>query len=98
MSTIGFYDENLISGDDEGRREARAAHRRQQRLALAMRSNWPELPRKDLAFNRFTVTDTSTRIEYRIHRGEVDAVYAPVAAYYIDEAGDPVFLERQGGG
>ena len=72
----------------------RVAHRREQRLRIAMRSAWPELPRRDLAFARFSIRHVPTGVEYRVHRGEVDAVYAPIAAYFIDGDGDVVFLER----
>ena len=65
----------------------RAAHRREQRLRIAMRSAWPKLRRMDLDFGRFSIRHVPTGTEYRVHRGEVDAVYSPIAAYYIDADG-----------
>jgi hypothetical protein len=80
--------------EDASRREARAAHRREQRLRVAMRSGWPELNRSDLIFTRYTITHTPSGTVYRAMLGEVaTGGPSPVAAYYVDAVGDPVFLE-----
>ena len=68
--------------------------RRRQRIRIAQRAGWPELERRHLAFERFgTVTDERDGTQYRINRGEIDAQYSPVVAWFIDKVGDVVFLE-----
>ena len=73
----------------------RDEERRQERIGIAMRSRWPEISRSRLEFGRFLVTDTATNELYTIVRGEVvDVQFSPVAAYFFDEGGAVVFLER----
>jgi hypothetical protein len=80
---------------EEERAAARKEERRQRLVAIAMRSAWEELPRRELEFGRRDVTHTPTGECYRLYRGEVDAQYSPVVAYFVTESGDPVFLERR---
>ena len=70
--------------------------RRRQRIRIAQRAGWPELERRHLAFERFgTVTDERDGTQYRINRGEIDAQYNPISAYFVDRFGDPVVLEKR---
>ena len=76
--------------------KSREQLRQHQRIRIAQRAGWPELERRHLAFERFgTVTDERDGTQYRINRGEIDAQYSPISAYYIDRFGDPVFLEKR---
>lgn len=94
-STIGGDGDPLVVGTDQSRREAREALRREQRVTLARRSPWEEIPRDDLAVERHGVRHVTTGATYRVHRGEVlDATYTPVSAYYLT-GDDVVFLERR---
>jgi hypothetical protein len=52
-----------------------------------------ELPRRDLEFERFAVAHAPSARRFRVSRGEVDALYMPVTAYFVAESGEPVFLE-----
>ena len=82
------------TADEQNQRAARAAHRRQQRLRIAMQSGWAEVPRNRLKFGaRGQVENEATGEFYAVYRGEVDPQACPVIAYYIDEDGSPVFLE-----
>ena len=70
--------------------------RRQQRIATAHRGGWPGLPRRHLRFERFSgFVDERDETTYRVHRGEVDQATPSIVAYFIDEYGDPVFLEER---
>ena len=65
-----------------------------------MRSGWPELNRSDLTFTRFTVTHEPTGDEFSIYKGEVDTAIGtknPASAFYYDQTGGVVFLERRPG-
>ena len=85
--------------DADARTEARAEARRHQRVAVAHRGQWDELPRRHLRLERFgIVVDERDDTTYRVHRGEVDQGTPAVAAYYVDESDSPVFLERLPGG
>jgi hypothetical protein len=72
--------------------------RRAARQRFAMRAGWPELPRSDLRFGPFDiVVDERDEAEYVVYRGEVDEAIGPqvpVSAYYFDQGGAIVFLER----
>ena len=75
---------------------ARTQARRQQRLRLADRAGWPELERRSLVFQPFgVVIHEPSGDSYRINRGEPDAQYSPIVAYFVDQFGDPVFLEKK---
>lgn len=91
--TIGGQGDPLVIGDDASRQAAREVHRREQRIRTAMRGGWPELKRADLVFSRFAVEHVPSAAKYKIHHGEVDAVYTPISAYYFDQVGDVIFLE-----
>ena len=92
-------DELPGQADAAARTEARAEARRHQRVAVAHRGQWDELPRRHLRLERFgIVVDERDETTYRVHRGEVDQGTLAVAAYYVDESGSPVFLERFPGG
>ena len=94
----GFWDENLVAGDETSRRQARAQARQRERLALAMKSGWPELARKDLVFGRVIVHEPTGEF-FHLVRGEVyGGGHDPVDAYYIDAAGYVEFLQRPSGG
>ena len=68
--------------------------RREQRVAMEMRSNWPELARVDLKFG-VLIEHTPTGAFYRVMRGEVyGAGNDPVDAYFVNADGDAVFLQR----
>jgi hypothetical protein len=74
----------------------RADARRHRRIAIAIRAGWIELPRRHLAIERFDgVVDERNGDRYQINRGEIEADYGPVVAYYIGPNGDPVFVERK---
>lgn len=73
-----------------------ATDRRRRRIAIAHRAGCPELPRRHLAFEPFGgVVDERNGDRYRVNRGEIEADFGPVAAYYIGPNGDPVFVERK---
>ena len=92
QSTFGvFENEELVAGDEESRRRARAELRVQQRERLAEHSTWKRLDLANLRIGRF-VEDTRTGERYRVYRGELDAQTLPVVAWYISPTG-PVFLE-----
>ena len=85
---MSLSDANKIEGD------GRASENQQQRLRIAMRAGWPEIPRNRLKFGpRGLIEDTATGDFFGVYKGEVDPQLCPVAAYYIAPAGDPVFLE-----
>ena len=76
--------------------KSREELRRHQRITTAHRAGWTELERRHLVFARFgVVTDERDGTVYRINKGEIDAQYSPISAYYIDQFGDPVFLEKR---
>jgi hypothetical protein len=81
--------------DAHARTEARAEARRHERIAIAHRAGWPELPRRHLSVCPYTVTDQRDGSLYTINRGEVNVDSANITAYYIDPNGDPVFLEER---
>ena len=93
QSTFGVFDnEELVAGDEESRRRARAELRLQQRQRFAEHSTWKRLDLANLRVGRF-VEDTRTGERYRVYRGELlDAVNLPVIAWYTAPEG-PVFLE-----
>lgn len=66
---------------------ARTEARRQQRIRTAHRAGWDQLERRHLAFGRFGTV-------YRVNRGEIGAQFSPIAAYFVNESGDAIFLER----
>ncbi len=88
-----------IGALDQADPQARGEARRHQRVATAHRSGWPEIPRKHLRFDPFSiVVDERDGTTFTVYRGEVvDAIGPayPVSAYYIDEQGDAVFLEKR---
>ena len=89
-------DELPGQADAHARTEARAEARRHQRIAVAHRGGWPELPRRHLRFDRFSiVVDERDETIYRDppRRGRPGS--PAVVAYFIDEHGDPVFLEER---
>ena len=76
--------------------QARADAQRHRRIAIANRAGWPELPRRHLAFEPFGgVVDERNGDRYQVNRGEIEADYGPVVAYYVSPNGDPVFVERK---
>lgn len=91
--SIGGPGDPLVVGTDETRAAARDELRRKQRVTMARKSTWEEIPRDDLVFGRHTVEHVPTGKTYRVHRGEVlDVSFTPVSAYYLT-ADDVVFLE-----
>lgn len=79
-------------------RPDRAQARRQQRRWVANRGPWDELPRRHLNFGRFgTVTDERDGAD-RISHGEVEVDSRNIVGYFVDQHGDPVFLEPPPGG
>jgi hypothetical protein len=61
---------------------------------VAQKAGWPEIPRRHLKFGRHGhVEDEAGGRFFSLYRGEIDAVYCAVVAYYMDEHGYPVFLE-----
>ena len=91
LSSFRFHDADEIEGTAAS--VDREQVRRDQRLRLAMKSDWPEIPRDRLEFGRYLVTDTGTNELYSLYHGEVEAQFTPVAAYFVNDEGDPVFLE-----
>ena len=60
-----------------------------------MKSGQPELKRSDLRFERFAVVHEPTGDQYKIYKGEIaTGPTHPVSAFFYDEAGGIVFLER----
>jgi hypothetical protein len=93
--TLDPSDPRFVTGTDDTRRQARDEFRRQQRLHIAMRSTLPELPRSDLAFHKFGIEDIASGNYYKAIRGELtDPNHSAAVGYYINELGDPVYLER----
>ena len=87
-------DQSLLEGSEESRRQSREQLERERRLWVAQKAGWPEIPRRHLKFGRHGhVEDETDGRFYSRYRGEVDAVYCAVVAYYVDEHGHPVFLE-----
>ena len=81
---------------DEADPAARTQARREQRIRFAHRCGWQEIDRRHLTFEPFgAVIHEPSGDSYRISRGEIDAEFSPVVAYFIDPAGDPVFLEKR---
>ena len=69
--------------------------RRRQRERFAMSSGLPELNRSGLRFDRFVVVHEPSGDQFRIYRGEISTGPThPISAYFYDEAGGIVFLER----
>jgi hypothetical protein len=71
--------------------------RRRERERFATRSGWPELKRSDLTITRFAVIHQPTGDEFRIYTGEINNAIGtthPASAYFYDQAGGVVFLER----
>ncbi|HEU6445316.1 MAG TPA: hypothetical protein VFL61_09685 [Gaiellaceae bacterium] len=67
----------------------------QRRLEHARRAGWPQLDRADLDFQRYWVEYRPTGRFYSVHRGElVDGLYTSAAAFYLNDRGAIVFLER----
>lgn len=93
----GFSDEDLITGDEETRRRARAEHRRQQDLRAALRSQLPELERSRLRFERYLIVDEKTGALYGRLRGVVDPEDGAAIAFFITEAGEVAYLEAPPG-
>jgi hypothetical protein len=63
MSIGGLTDQ----ADARARSEARTGARRRERIAIAHRAGWPELPRRHLRFERFGgVIDERSGVRYRI--------------------------------
>lgn len=91
---IGHVHETSIAGDDAARRVAREQLRRDARMRIAMKAPWPELKRSDLEFGRYTIRHVPTETLYKQMLGEVGEQHCPAVAYYVDAAGDVVFLER----
>ena len=86
MSVTGFTEQL----NDRARVEAR----RHRLIATANRAGWPELERRNLHFEPFgVVIHEPGGDSYRINRGVIDAEFSATAAYFIDERGDPTFLE-----
>jgi hypothetical protein len=96
----GFTDQELIEGGEPAQARARDELRREQRLRVAMSSGWPELPRSDLAPAHFGLLEHKPTGEfYSVSAGEQSGgTFDTAAAFYIDQAGDPVFLERPASG
>jgi hypothetical protein len=91
-----FSDEDEIEGRVDV--AARERERRERQLREAMASGLPELPRSRLAFGRFVIEDEATGDFFAPLRGEFfEAKYSAAIAFYIDEDGQPRFLERPPG-
>lgn len=74
---------------------ARAEHRRQQRIALATRGPWDEIPRRHLRDERFgVVVDERDEARFRIYRGEPDLAAAAIHSYFVTVGQEVVFLEK----
>ena len=84
-----------VSLDEAAGTESRHAARQR----FAMRVGWPELPRSDVRLGPFGfVVDERDQTEYTVYRGEVDEAIGPkvpVAAFYVDQAGAIVLLEKR---
>lgn len=96
----GFSDQELVEGGEAAQRRAQAELRREQRLHVAMTSGWPELRRSDLEPAHLGLLEHEpTGDFYAVTRGEqFGENYDTAAAFYIDPAGDAVFLERPASG
>lgn len=96
LSSLRFHDQDEIEGTSVA--VDRDKERREQRLRTAMASQWPEIARSRLEHGRHLITDTATGELFSVVRGEIDGRYSPVAAYFVDEHGQAIFLERPAGG
>ena len=68
---------------------------RQRRLREAMRSGLPELERSRLQFGKRIIEDERTGDFFTVYRGVIaEAKNSPAVAYFVNDEGDPVFLER----
>jgi hypothetical protein len=83
----------MLGGSPEDLARAREQLRREHRLRIAMRSQIPELRRADIEPGRFGTVEHRDGTRYRVKRGEVDERHCGTA-YYLDAAGDVVFLEE----
>ena len=88
-----------VTGSEEDRKQARAEWHQQRFTAEVMRSGLPEIPRADIAHQRFgVVEDTRNGTFFRARRdGLIDLHHTQAIAYYCDEAGTPILLERPPG-
>ena len=92
-------DPRFVVGGEEDRRRARQEYLAAQRVAIAMRSGLPEIPRGNLTFGRFGHIEDRSGEFYRRRRGEIeDPKHSSAVAFYLDPGGDPIYLERPVGG
>jgi hypothetical protein len=97
--TIDPSDARFVTGTAQERQLARAEYRRQLRIAIAMRSGLPEIPRSDLSFLKFgLIEDLASGNFYHAVRGELDdPKHSSAVGFYLTASGDPVYLERPAG-
>ena len=88
----------FVTGTPQDQERARAQFRKEQRLRIAHDSGRPELRRADLRFDHHYVVHEPTGALYMQMRGEVaSGYYDNVDAYFVNQAGEAVFLQRPPG-
>lgn len=92
-------DARFATGTEAEQAEARAEWRRQRRNHEIFASKLQELSRSELAFSRRGfVEHLPSGDYYRVAQGElVDMAYTGAVAYFVNEGGDGVLLERPTG-
>jgi hypothetical protein len=93
-------DPRYVTGSPEDRKRARDEWHRHKYIAEVMRSGLEEISRAEISPLRFgAVEDTRTGDFYRPRRdGLVDLNWTSAVAYYCDDAGTPILLERPSSG
>jgi hypothetical protein len=92
-------DPRLVVGTEEERKRAREELRRRVEIAQAMKSGLEEIPRDRLRFSKYVIEDEVTGSFYSAVRGVVnDTQFTNAVAFFFNEQGDPVYLERPAAG
>ena len=87
-------DHALIVGTVEEREAAWRERQRHQRIRGIVSSGKTEIPRSELEFGRRWITHEPTGAFYRVWDGDPQFAGADVPAYFVNETGDPILLER----
>lgn len=95
---VDLADRRFAEGTEESRRQARQEAAEQIRVyqqhEAAMRSQLPEVPRGQIEFGKFGRVEIAGEF-YAVIRGHVDdPSRSPAVAWYVDEHGEIVWLER----
>ncbi len=87
-------DHALIAGTVEERQAAWRDYRRHERIRGIVSSGKTEIPRSELEFGRRWITHEPTGAFFRVWDGDPQFAGDDVPAYFVNDAGDPILLER----